>query len=57
MKIKLSNYIEAFLISQVEFLAVLFPKCGISYVDTNEVKGYQGINIRWKLSNKSQESI
>ena len=44
----MSRFIEATIISTVEFLAVYFPNCGISYVETDDAKGYQGINIRWK---------
>ena len=45
---KVSRFIETTIIGTVEFLAVYFPKCGISYVETDEAKGYNGINIRWK---------
>ncbi len=55
MRIKLSDYIESFLISQVEFLANLFAKCGISYTESVELKGYQGLCIRWKISKTRQE--
>lgn len=45
---KISHFIEASIIGTVEFLAVYFPSCGISYIETDEAKGYQGINIRWR---------
>ena len=48
--VELSDYIESVFVAKTEQVAVLFPECHISYVESKERTGYQGLYISWKKS-------